>query len=395
MKNQNYKMKLTLILSLFFITYNLLAQSREIVIVESETKIPIEFATIYYTNNFEGAISNKEGKFKIIVKPDTLIISHISFQTKKKSLINQELPDTIYLEPAIIKLENVTVFSVNLKEKLKYIYSNLNNIYLSKSSLKECTYKESVKLNNQLTRLLQIQLNWWSRNNQFSAKEIEKNNHFNLKSVDYSRTDSTFAVGYMDNKSIISHLYLDWYLNLLIQYSSEEIHIIDIKSNEHNSIINFETPIVINNDTIYFIENSSIVLNKSNGGIEKISLNCIYNNRIKFETTPQGESFKHQIRKHYLEIKFNQFSVGKMGLSYFLSSVLAEVEFTNQIKDEYIISQEFFITNTTQNKTLKKEKQIPINKPFFQNVPTNKHSENLILLNKEEYNYLNAQKQQL
>lgn len=385
-------MKLLLILLLIFLNSNLFAQSKEFVVAESETNIPIEFATVYYPNNFDGTISNKEGKFKISIKQDTLVVSHILYQTHKEVLINKDLPDTIYLKPAIINLECVTVYGINLKEKLEDVRSKLSEIYISESSLKECTYKESLRINRKLTRLLQIQLNWWSRNNHLSSKRIEKNNHFSLKRIDFSRNDSVYAAGYMDNKFIISHLYLDWYLDLLTHYSPVPIQILNIRSNDKNSIIEFETPIVVNNDTIYFLKKSSIVFNKDNGAIDAINLHCIYNNRIKHEITPQGDQFKHQIKEHYLKIKFNQYSMGKMGLSYFLSNILGEVKFGNQSKDEFIISQEFFITKIIEKGKIRRRERSDLDKPFYQNAPTLQHIENMIILDEEESNYINYQK---
>jgi len=125
---------------------------------------------------------------------------------------------------------------------------------------------------------------------------------------------------------------------------ASQLHVTSVKSNDKQSIVEFSTPIIFENDTLYFLENSRIVFNQLNGGIDEISLQRVYHNSWVYDKSPKGVPFRHQITKNHLVIKFNQFSCGKMGLVYFMSKAFGEIEIDDNPKDEFMISQEVFIT---------------------------------------------------
>lgn len=149
----------------------------------------------------------------------------------------------------------------------------------------------------------------------------------------------------------------------------------------------FDTPIVINSDTIYFLKQSSIVFDNETQTITNIKFNCNYNNRIKKGKTPDGVQFEHMINNHNMEISFKKISPKKWGISFFTSNAYVIVKYDNKI-DEIELKQELFITKTTKGKPIKKQKRMDLNKPFYQNIPKKIKGLNTILLNQEEEDYL-------
>lgn len=78
-------------------------------LLDARTMKPIENAHIFWASS--QAISDEEGEFSIPVKENTLLtITHISYE-QKTYLINDEndSPITVYLLPATLELEEVTI----------------------------------------------------------------------------------------------------------------------------------------------------------------------------------------------------------------------------------------------------------------------------------------------
>jgi len=68
---------------LFFLQNFLQAQVVEFTLLDASTKLPIGNAEAYYTLSLNGTISNNEGKMRVNIENDTLVLSHIGYETKK------------------------------------------------------------------------------------------------------------------------------------------------------------------------------------------------------------------------------------------------------------------------------------------------------------------------
>lgn len=108
----------------FFQILSIHAFSQEIkmngIIVDSDTKIPVEFVNIGIVNENKGTISNLNGDFKLNVSikyiNDSLTISHINYFTKKISIENFE-NKTIFLQPRTNELSEVVVTNNKIKKR--------------------------------------------------------------------------------------------------------------------------------------------------------------------------------------------------------------------------------------------------------------------------------------
>ena len=172
----------------FFLQNFLQAQVIEFTLLDAFTKLPISNAEAYYTLSLNGTISNDEGKMRISMENDTLVLSHIGYETKKIFTDKTFAQTSIYLNPQEIQLEEVVLYNFDLKSKVKYVMDNYFKLYDTKSKILECTYREKFIKNDTLTRLYQVQLDWWSKNYILQFKKtLNENIHIHLKNTDYSK----------------------------------------------------------------------------------------------------------------------------------------------------------------------------------------------------------------
>lgn len=95
------------------------AQSIRAVIYDKETNEPLPFCTIGIAGKSAGTVANAEGRFilgsETFQASDTLVISHIGYEPYRKNV--QTVPETIYLNPASITLNEVSILSRELSAK--------------------------------------------------------------------------------------------------------------------------------------------------------------------------------------------------------------------------------------------------------------------------------------
>jgi iron complex outermembrane receptor protein len=118
-------------LILALISYSSLSQTINGTISDLNTKEPVSGAHIYLKKLDKGAISDEDGNFQLITTSknelnDTLIISHISYQTKKITL-NQ------------FKEQNYKLALVPLKKELSEVEIKADKVYKSHIKFEKVT----------------------------------------------------------------------------------------------------------------------------------------------------------------------------------------------------------------------------------------------------------------
>lgn len=87
---------------LFFLGSNI--QSQDIIIVDSITKKPIEFASVRIKN--DGFYSDRKGRVRIDgIINDTISFFHLAYHTK--NIFLNKIPDSVFLNPKIIELDEI------------------------------------------------------------------------------------------------------------------------------------------------------------------------------------------------------------------------------------------------------------------------------------------------
>ena len=98
------------------------SQNKEILVLDSTTKLPIETANLYYSAIQEGTFTNSDGKATIMIRDFDLKISHIAYEEKIINYKELQHSSTFLLTPKSIILDEVVVKYFNLN---KYgLYSN-------------------------------------------------------------------------------------------------------------------------------------------------------------------------------------------------------------------------------------------------------------------------------
>lgn len=128
----------------------LLAQKKEITgkIIDKATQTGIEGVIVSDLSFHESVLTNKEGKYVIIIseKEEGLLLNHINYKAIKVELANSK---TIELEPITNELEEIVVFKKSLKDTFGPALLSMSNS-LKKGELYK-TYMREFNIINQNT----------------------------------------------------------------------------------------------------------------------------------------------------------------------------------------------------------------------------------------------------
>ena len=384
----------TLFLILLFTATALPAQVAELTLLDASTKQPIPNVEAYYTHSLNGTITNEEGKLRIAVENDTLTLSHIGYATKKIFTDKTFAKATIYLNPQEIQLEEVVLYNFDLQGKIDYIFNNYNNLYDTKTKILECTYREKFIRNDTLTRLYQLQLDWWSKFYGLNFKQpLDNNMQIHLKNTDYARVSDYKDIAnspkgaHLTTNSTYPYLFINTYL-ILIRECKNNIDITKIEKDKEFTKITFNAENVDKDNKVTMkLVNSEIYFDKATNAIKRV----VFNNKTREKKEDISEKFKipytYENKGFSVEINFSSYKDKLLFSSLFIR---ANGAFEYQGKtDIVLIEQSFLRTGLQEGKHIKKSDRINIEKPFFEYVTPHKQGEAKFLLTKEEQNFIN------
>ena len=381
----------TLFFILLFTATALHAQVAELTLLDASTKQPITNVEVYYDNTLNGTITNEEGKAKITVENDTLTLSHIGYETKKIFTDNSFSKATVYLNPQEIQLDEVVLYNFDLKKKVKYVLDNYFKLYDTKAKILECTYREKFIRNDTLTRLYQVQLDWWSKSYRYTSfkQPLEKLLQIQLKNIDYSKMLSQEEVAarsvHLERKPMFIYLFVNTYLSLIDQFG-ENIDIKKVEKNKEVTKVTFNVDIVINKKLNLKLENSVLVFDNTTNAVRKVIFNDIHqgiSDKISEKTKVPYKSITDNYR---LELTLTDYK-GKLLFSSYYVRLIGAVEYKGK-RDKLFLEHSFLRTGV-QNKHIKKEDRIDIQKSFHEYITPHKQGEAKFLLTKEEQNFIN------
>ena len=388
--------KITLLIFLCF-SVSLYSQSKDFVLIDILTKQPIDLAQVSYPSLEIGSVSNEDGRIRIPLKKESIYISHINYIEKTLSFDAFEKKDTLFLSPRTNQLDEIIISNLDIKSKVLNI---LENTYFKKYSTKKTvfnsTYKETFSINDTLTRLFQIQLDWYSKNYLFKAdKAIEKQNVFNFLSVDFSKRkienkDFLSASGaHVENISFFKFLHLNFLLEILEKYT-QDFEIISIDKNKTSNNVTFNAILKEKGKTVFEFKNSLLVFDKDYNAIKHLKFDMVYNTDFKDAiSTEKKKPYQKKITNHIVELSFKELNNKKLAISYFISDmkgIIKTDKFTNHISAK----QSLFVGETSLGKKLKNG-NIELSKAFYKSIPKNiKNEEVKYLLTNKEKEFLNS-----
>ena len=381
----------TLFLILLFTATALPAQVAELTLFDATTHKAIPNAEVYYTNTLNGTITNEEGKAKITVENDTLTLSHIGYAPKKIFTDKTFTKATVYLNPQEIQLDEVVLYNFDLKKKVKYVLDNYFKLYDTKAKILECTYREKFIRNDTLTRLYQVQLDWWSKSYRYTSfkQPLEKLLQIQLKNIDYSKMLSQEEVAarsaYVERTPMFMYLFVNTYLSFIDQFG-ENIDIKKVEKNKEVTKVTFNADIVINKKLNLKLENSVLVFDNTTNAVRKVIFNDIHqgiSDKISEKTKVPYKSITDNYR---LELTLTDYK-GKLLFSSYYVRLIGAIEYKGK-RDKLFLEHSFLRTGV-ENKHIKKEERIDIQKSFHEYITPHKQGEAKFLLTKEEQDFIN------
>jgi|GEM_PF-133568 len=392
-------MKKIISLIILFFNLSVFSQSKEFILIDITTKEPIDLVQISYPELQIGSISNEDGRIRIPLRELNIFISHINYIEKTLSFNAFNKKDTLFLKPKTNQLNEIIISNLDLKAKISNI---LDNTYLkqysTKKAINKSTYKETFRVNDSLTRLFQVQLDWWSKEYLFRGnKPIDEQNKVALVSVDYSKLkkieeDFINANGAsVENKDFFKFIHLNFLLSIFRDLSSDIV----IKSieKENNSVhIYFDATLIQNRKKIYDYKNSLLVFDKEYNSIRYLKLNMLYDSDFIDDVSKTSKvSYQRKTTKNSIELSFKKLKNNKLALNYFIfeiEGIIKTKNFTNTISSK----QSLFISESLLGEKIKKS-TIDFYEPFYKNVPTDlKVVDIKVLLTNAEKDFLNTNK---
>ena len=381
----------TLFLILLFTATALPAQVAELTLLDVSTKQPISNVEAYYTRSLNGTITNEEGKLRIAVENDTLTLSHIGYATKKIFTDKTFAKATVYLNPQEIQLDEVVLYNFDLKKKVKYVLDNYFKLYDTKAKILECTYREKMIRNDTLRRLYQIQLDWWSKNYRYTSfkQPLEKLLQIQLKNIDYSKMLSQEEVAarsaYVERTPMFIYLFVNTYLSFIDQFG-ENIDIKKVEKNKEVTKVTFNADIVINKKLNLKLENSVLVFDNTTNAVRKVIFNDIHQGIKDKVSEKTNKPYKSITDNYRLELTLTDYK-GKLLFSSYYVRLIGAIEYKGK-RDKLFLEHSFLRTGV-QNKHIKKEDRIDIQKSFHEYITPHKQGEAKFLLTKEEQDFIN------
>ena len=160
-------------------------------IVNAETGTSIPYAHIT-TSDGIGTSSNLDGEFEVLVHsvPQTLKVSHISFQTKKTSIVRVDESIVIQLKPASILLQEIVIDSRNVH---KIIRRALDNGFVSTKDIYkgQAFYRQVTKTDLEYNEIIEAFFD-----GSFSSSGVQKLAILNGRSARKHVNDSSINESY-------------------------------------------------------------------------------------------------------------------------------------------------------------------------------------------------------
>ena len=385
------KLKLRITTILLLITFQFLAAQQKIInVLDNTTKQPISNVHLYLPNLEKGTITNEEGKAKIDFSiQDSLIVSCVGYTTKRLVINKDTSFSTLYLTPEEILLDEVVIYNFDLKKQVGYVLDNYKKLYETNAKTLECTYREKFIRNDTLTRLYQVQLNWYFKQYLFIPQEtLDKQLAVALKNTDYShiKKGTTKTQGaFLDPKNLFQYLYPNSYLSF-IKYYGENIEIKKVEKDTEHTKVTFNADIVIKKELSLKLTNSVIYFDNQTNAVKRIIFNDTKRSVSENVSKESKIPFKSISDNFSLDITFSNYK-NKLLFSSLYVKAKGGIEYNNK-RDNLQTEQSFLRTGVTKGQ-IKKNDRIDVEKPFFEYVTPHKQGEAKFLLTKEEQDFIN------
>ena len=375
--------------ALFFLLLSIITFSqKKISLVDFETKKPIPQARVVYNN--EISYTNDDGF--VLLPSDAKTINIFILRYEQGSF---EVENIIELKPIYNEIEEVIVRPVDAKKIFASVLKNYDKNYETKTSIYIGTYKTKSEIDDDLNRILLLDMDLWTLNNKFDyRKDIDEFMQINLrnKKFDKNRKDDKSYIFNVKNstdeskyiKSFLQRFFLynqllilDFHtkgfkINGKIIYENNDVLTIDFKSDEiPNDVSIFEGTMQYNQK-----ENTIIYLKCKQ--LQKNTLSK-YTNYLDQEITTETSTFT---------VTYDMYKKGK---KYIPAKIIMESDANFTIGDKTYAGTNYreFIYRT-HNFANKKglSNKIDLSKSITDAITDNTVKETKTLLSSEEQKFI-------
>ncbi|MGQ1947725.1 carboxypeptidase-like regulatory domain-containing protein [Geofilum sp. OHC36d9] len=279
------------------------------VIVDSVSRNPVEFATITYQGQMRGTITNENGQFVLdgTYNQDTLLISHLNYETKKipfSNLASDNSNMPIFLTPTIYQVEEIKVVADQIpnllakaidRSKKKLVHNFLANTYI----------REFVKEGENYTKFSDGLIDFYVDNFQEKSSKmsvlVSQSRAFELNTDDESTFDVISPLDIRDVFSLGNPDHLVRFVNDKEYYNFSITEKIS-KEGIRSRIISFQPKNESQNPSCQY--KGYVVINPENQLLYEYSIELV---KPEIQEIKNLLIFKGQLKRHSYSAKFNSF----------------------------------------------------------------------------------------
>ncbi|MEN2402910.1 carboxypeptidase-like regulatory domain-containing protein [Flavobacterium sp. MC2016-06] len=396
----HFKLKKNQIIILFlFVSQIAVSQNKVLFVIDKTTNFPIENAVVFSSDSNQGTFTNSEGKASINVKSGTVKISKLGFDDSVVEVEKAIKLDTLFLTPQAVQLDELVIKSFNLNKALQYVLDNFKDLYVHTPFEKECNFKETVVVDDQLKRLILTKVNWWDK-----TYERKKNNTLKLRlgAIDYNkniplniftdvpRINENKSV-YLTPNSLINTLYFNSYLFSFLRSSKNMTGSVE-ESPLDQIIVSFESEWE-NTEEVLSRLKGRIVFDKKTKAVLEFINTIEYKNNLKVKTVKEnGKESVSETKTASWRLLFYKTEDNLFALKAFDSTIEMTITYDNKIHPCEYKNSIYVLKEMTVNK-VNDDGLMDLSKPIYQNLPSQTIANvNSILLNKAENDFINSNK---
>jgi hypothetical protein len=389
-----YILKIVGLISIY-LTYGKLlhAQYKEVTIkdIKTDEGIPSVYVTAFKQSGKFETISNPEGKIKLPLNVDSIVLSHVAYDILHVDDKQSDEVSVIRLTPKITELASITIYNIDLRKKIETLIKNFSHLYVGNERTYYCTYKETFKVDKALVRLRQFNMRWWDKDYKTDLKKpFDYQNQVAIDAISYSRfiQGRTVNGGALSNKSFFAALHLNSYLTGLL-WQAKDFIVTAIEKTNASTKISFDVSFGRDGSTKGDLKDSYFIFDNETGAIVELYTHLIYADGQLQHVVSKKDNIPLTV-KYKTETRMMSFipEKRKLRLSYF--EFIGEHD--DQLKDTIYSSENkltLYITGVEKGNTISDASKIPLeDMSIHEQIENTPKKDPSILLTSEEEGFI-------
>ncbi len=227
------------------------------IVLNSETREPVVFASIFIRGTNIGTVSNSNGRFLIKIpyrfRNRELVFSSIGYKTHSVAPATlNKLTNKVYLTPAVIPIKEVVIRHLDPVHLLTAAVEKIPQNYAVKPVMMTGFYRESIRKNKKYLSVAEAVLNIYKSSYGRSILNNDRVTIFKGRKAEYAKRRDTVAVKFQGGPLSLSYLdvvkntgdilsrdiysYYNYHLDGVIMLDKRETYVISFDQKDTVSI---------------------------------------------------------------------------------------------------------------------------------------------------------------